>query len=102
MPDPHTGIDKETGRQLWNSVYIPRPDGSSELVKKWWIFVFQFDQDQHQAVAEDLEAFKPGPPRHAGPDYGKVMKKHFEELRSRDRENRSRWWTEAWDNYRRK
>lgn len=99
MAAEHTGTD-ENGRKLWNSVYIPWPDDSSELVKKWWIYVFQFEPDQHQEVAEDLEAFKPKthlfypvrdhPDPEAeylspSPNYGDALVKHFRELIRRRR-----------------
>lgn len=88
MTAEHTGIDKETGRKLWNSVYIPWPDGSSELVKKWWIYVFQFEPDQHQEVAEDIESFKPDPKWWRdieGQRIGKALVKHFRERSRRGR-----------------
>jgi len=93
MTAKHTGKDKN-GRKLWNSVYIPWPDDSSELVKEWWIYVFQFEPDQHQEVAEDLESFKPDPKWwHAidsarkieGQRIGKALVKHFRERARRGR-----------------
>lgn len=85
MTAKHTGTD-ENGRKLWNSVYIPWPDDSSELVKEWWIYVFQFEPDQHQEVAEDLEAYKPDPEKPwRRDDIGKALVKHFRELFRRRR-----------------